>query len=190
MAIVRGSEPGRQAVSVWTRAFGPAPSCIGFRRDVPEEIRPLREVLKACDAIRIVARATQPATRSLELVLLEQDSAPWGTVVPLNTEWREITVKLDQLRFFSHWSHPGNRGAATDRFQPGNVSAVSFCFGAWLFGEHAGEPHGIEVESVSLVAPGQQPKQCGGGNTQEQPPHLSTTEVRSRDPAWLRPPPA
>jgi len=42
-------------------------------------------------------------------------------------------------------------GGEEDRFHPGSVSSVNFCFGAWLFGDEAGLPHGVEIERVELV---------------------------------------
>ena len=99
----------------------------------------------------ITARASTPETNGLEVVLLEKDSAPWGAVIPLTEGWREIVVPLDDFRFFSHWQHPSGRGGRGDRFHPENVQAVNFCFGAWLFGNRAAQPHGIEVQSVTLV---------------------------------------
>jgi hypothetical protein len=95
-----------------------------------------------------------PDTNRLEVVLLERDSAPWGTVIELSDRWQEIVVPVDQLRFFAHWAHPGSRGGPGDRFHPENVESVNFCFGAWLVGDRAARPHGIEVEEVSLVPAG------------------------------------
>lgn len=149
--LVAGSRVDRKAVRVWTKAFGAAPSCISFRQAVPDGVRQWQDALASCDVVRIVARSYRPETRSLEVVLVEQDSSPWGTVIKLEPDWRETDVPLAHLRFFHHWRHPEGRGGEGDRLRPGSVSTVNFCFGAWLFGDEAGRPHGIEVERVELV---------------------------------------
>ncbi|MCU0874499.1 MAG: cellulase family glycosylhydrolase, partial [Pirellulaceae bacterium] len=154
---VRGSRPGSQAFRVWTSGFAPAPSCLSFRQVAPEGLDHDRAALNVCRSVRIRARATAPDTDRLEVVLCERDSAPWGTVIEVSDRWQDIVVPLDQLRFFPHWAHPANRGGPQDRFHPENVESVNFCFGAWLFGDRAAQPHGIEVEEVALV-----PGQVGG----------------------------
>lgn len=149
-ATVRGSRPGSQALRVWTSQFGPAPNCLSFRQ-VSGGLEAWRSALETCRTLRITARGTTPDTNRLEIVLLERDAAPWGTVIELSDRWQEIEVPLDRLRFFDHWAHPDNRGGPADRFHPENVESVSFCFGAWLFGDRAAQPHGIEVQEVMLV---------------------------------------
>jgi len=149
--LVRGSQPGRQAGRLWTNGFGPLPSCISFRQTVPEDLSRFAACLRQCDSLEIVARATTPETDKLEVALVERDSTAWGTTITLTQEWRRINVPLDELRFFAHWTHPDNRGSECDRLGAENLTAVNFCFGAWLFGDRAGGPHGIEIESASLV---------------------------------------
>jgi hypothetical protein len=151
---VRGSQPGSQALRVWTRGFGPAPSCLSFRQVVPEGIDRFRPVLEKSRTVRIRTRGTTSDTNRLEVVLLERDSAPWGTEIELSDRWQEIVVPLDRLRFFAHWAHPDNRGGPGDHFHPENVESVNFCFGAWLFGNRSAQPHGIEVQEVLLVPDG------------------------------------
>ena len=82
---------------------------------------------------------------------METDGSPWGTVVELSEEWRQITLPLKDLRFFGHWRHPKGRGGDDDRLHPAQAVGVNFCFGAWLYGGQAGEPHAIEVERVALT---------------------------------------
>ena len=148
---VRGGQPGSRALRVATSSFGRAPSCLSFRQVVPEGLDPRRVPLESCRTMRIRARGTTPDTNRLEVVLLERDAAPWGTVIELSDRWQEIEVPLDRLRFFDHWAHPENRGRPADRFHPENVESVSFCFGAWLYGDRAAQSHGIEVQEVVLV---------------------------------------
>jgi len=150
-AIVRGSVPGLEALRVQTKGFGPAPSCVSFRSSPGSDLDVWRGVLGRCDRLEVVARAAHPATRALEVVVLETDGTPWGTVIELNEEWRRITLPLETLRFFGHWSHPQGRGGEDDRLRPGHAAAVNFCFGAWLYGDRAGEPHAIEVGRVALT---------------------------------------
>ena len=83
-------------------------------------------------------------------MLIEEDGAPWGTVVPLSTEWRQIVVPLTKLRFFRHWPHPRGRGGPGDRVRPERVVAVNLCFGAWLYPGHEAEPHTVEIATVGL----------------------------------------
>ena len=146
-----GHTPGSKALRACTKGFGPPPNCLSFRREAGTELDVWRDALKGCDALRIVARAGYPQSHSMEVVLLESDGAPWGKVVALTEEWREIVVPLSDLRFFKHWRHPEGRGGERDRFLPERAAAVNICFGAWLYGKRASEPHAIEVESVSLA---------------------------------------
>lgn len=149
--LVRGSRPGRQADRLWTNGFGPPPSCISFRQTVPEDLPRFAACLRHCDSLQIVARGTTPETDRLEVALVERDSTAWGTTIELTQEWRRITISLEELQFFPHWAHPDDRGTNGDRLGVENLTAVNFCFGAWLFGNRAGKPHGIEIESASLV---------------------------------------
>ena len=151
MAVVRGQTPGRSALRVSTPGFQPAPSAIHFRQNVPPSVRQWKESLHNCGALRVIARATQPATKSLEIVVIEADGTPWGTVVPLTGEWREIDIPLNELRFFSHWSHPETRGGSGDYFHAEAVDAVNVCLGAWLYGLQASQPHGIELQTIALL---------------------------------------
>jgi hypothetical protein len=153
-ATVRGGQPGSQAIRVWTKGFGPAPSCLSFRQVVPKGLDQVRAALKTSSTIRIKARGTTPDTNRLEVVFLERDSSPWGAEIALSDRWQEIVVPLDRLRFYPHWAHPENRGGPKDHFHPENVDAVNFCFGAWQFGNRSAEPHGIEVQEVLLVPGG------------------------------------
>ena len=148
---MRGTTPGCSALQLSTASFEPAPGAIHFRQTVPASVRQWQASLRGCQAVRVVARATRPATKSLEMVLIEADGSPWGTVVPLTSEWREIDVPLNELRFFAHWPHPDGRGGADDHFHADAVDVVNVCFGAWLYGPQASQPHGIELQSVALL---------------------------------------
>ncbi len=86
----------------------------------------------------------------MEVVLLEEDGAPWGCNVPLRGSWQDVTVPWDRFRYFSHWQAPRERGEPGDRFQAGKLQAINFCFGAWLFPAHAAERHAVEIEGAWL----------------------------------------
>ena len=143
-SLVRGTRPGSLADRVWTSGFGPPPSSVSMRYTASENLAFSGEALPRCNALEIVARAVEPQTDKLEVVLVEQDSAAWGTIVPLTQEWQRIVVPLSALRFFNHWPHPESRGGSNDHLRTENLAAVNFCFGAWLYGDRAGQPHGIE----------------------------------------------
>ncbi len=149
--LVRGSRPGQWADRIWIAKFEPPPSSISFRQPVTESIRIAGGLLHHANALEIVARAIEPPTDKLEVVLLERDSTAWGTVVPLSEKWQRIVVPLGELRFFDHWAHPEGRGGKNDRLKIEELDAVNFCFGSWLYGDRAGQAHGIEIESASLV---------------------------------------
>lgn len=149
-AIVPGPRPGHNALRVETTGFGVPPNALHFRKVVPDGVENFRSALADGQTVRITARATSPHTDRLELVLIERDSAPWGTEIELSQQWTEIVVPLAQLRFFHHWNHPRHRGGPGDRFAPENVESVNICFGAWLYGDAAAEPHGIEIDQVSI----------------------------------------
>jgi hypothetical protein len=149
--LVAGSRPGQSAERIWTEGFGEPPNSISYRQVVTQHLASFSDSLNRCDGLEIVARATRPETNKLEVALVERDSTAWGTNVPLTESWQKIVVPLDQLRFFGHWDHAEGRGGKDDRLQLKDLAAVNFCFGAWLFGDQAGLPHGIEVESASLV---------------------------------------
>lgn len=148
--MVAGSHPDRRAVQVSVGSFEPAPAAVHFRNVVPPYMSAWHDALAECNAVVLTARALTEDTDRLELVLLEKDTAPWGTEVPLTTQWQEIVVPLDRLRFFSHWSHPAQRGGEGNHFDPQQVNAVNICFGAWLYGPRSSKPHGFEIESILL----------------------------------------
>jgi hypothetical protein len=148
--MVAGSRSDRKAVQVSVGSFEPAPAAVHFRNVVPPYMSAWHGALADCNVVVLTARALTEDTDRLELVLLETDTAPWGTEVSLTTEWQEIVVPLDRLRFFSHWSHPAQRGGEGDHFDPRQVNAVNICFGVWLYGPRSSQPHGFEIESILL----------------------------------------
>ena len=145
-SVVAGKDGPAWRVSA--PGFDAAPRCVSWRTELGERLRPWADRLASCKSLRLRVRAGEPATSAVEGVLLEADGAPWGCNVPLTGSWQEVTVPLDQFRYFSHWQHPAERGQPGDRFQPSQLQAINFCFGAWLYPEHASEKHAVEIESV------------------------------------------
>jgi hypothetical protein len=150
--LVPGMTPGRLALRIAVDAFGPPPSAVSFRYEAGKELGRRREDMARCEALLIRARALEPTTDRMEIVLLERDGTPWGTTVPLTTEWREQHVPLSEFRYFAHWrSGPAHRGGEGDRLRVEDVAAVNVCFGSWLYPDHFAEPHTIEIERIALV---------------------------------------
>jgi hypothetical protein len=118
--------------------------------EVSEKLGPWRSRLAGCKAVHLRARAGEPGTSAIELVLLEADGSPWGCNVPLTGAWQDIVIPWEKFSYFSHWKSSTVRGGLDDRFQPGNLEAVNFCFGSWLFPERAAERHAVEIEGVWL----------------------------------------
>jgi hypothetical protein len=148
--LTRDATEGR-ILQVSVERFGPAPSAVSFRHEMDEVANLWRDKLAACNTLCVRARAREATTTAAELVLIERDGAAWGTNVPLTTEWQDIRIPLDSLRYFHHWGEtPGNRGSESDRIRPAEVTGVSVCFGAWLYPNHFAEPHQIEVRSIAL----------------------------------------
>ncbi len=138
------------ALRISVPRFGPPPSSVSFRLDFGEQLRSWQGELARRGALRLKLRAGANATDALELVLLETDGSPWGCTIPLTHDWREVRVPWERFRHFAHWSGPADRGRASDRFHPENLSALNVCFGAWLFPKHADRPQAIEIESIWL----------------------------------------
>ena len=147
--VVPGMTRGDRALQVTAGPFGPSPDCRSFRVRVPDGPRSwIAE--KNATVLLIRARATKPHTRALELVLLEADGSPWGLNVPLIQQWHTIRVPLNDLRFFSNWPHPEQRGNEGDMLNLQDLTSLNICFGAWLYGEHAGEQHGFEIQDIAV----------------------------------------
>jgi len=147
------------ALRISVDGFGLPPSCVYFRHEVFEGFEFHRDELAQYNTLLLKVRAVTPVTTHLEVVLIERDGTPWGTNVPLTTEWQEIRLHLSSLRHFAHWgTSPQGRGSKDDRFNPENVAAVHICFGAWLFPQHASEQHIVEIEEIALVKDGKESK--------------------------------
>ncbi len=141
----------RVALQIAVDGFNPPPSSVSFRNDMLEELMPRSDELAQCDTLVVKARCVTPVTNRVEIVLIERDGTPWGTVVDLTTNWREIRLPLSSLRHFAHWgTTPQGRGGKDDRLRPENIAAVNVCFGAWLFPSREKERHAIEIEEIAV----------------------------------------
>jgi hypothetical protein len=144
-------EGGEQVVQIAVERFDPPPSAVSFRHEVDERWDPWRKILDERTALILRARAQSSQTSAVEVVLLERDGAAWGVNVPVSTAWQDIRVPLDTFRYFPHWAGtPTDRGHPGDHVRVGDLAAVSVCFGAWLYPDHAAQPHTIEVARVSV----------------------------------------
>ncbi len=151
-AVVPGMDDGVDAYRVMAPDFGEPPDSAAYRLTLNPELDHWRAEMARARFVVIKARAVHPQTNRVELVLIERDGSPWGTMdVPLTTEWQAIRLPLSAFRYFSHWREPqGGRGGPNDRLHPDNVQDINLCFGAWLYGEDRTKPHAFEVQEISL----------------------------------------
>jgi hypothetical protein len=96
------------------------------------------------------ARAAQPKTTRLELVLIQDDGMPWGTVIPLTPEWKTIRIPVSELHFFKHWGAWPELKAG-EQLTLSKIAAVNLCFGRWLYPGAAGEPHAFEISEIAII---------------------------------------
>ncbi len=102
-------------------------------------------------SVRVMIRATEPDTKSVEITLHQKNGQVWGlTSLPLSTEWREITVKASQMNYFSHWGLPPVASTALPDLT--QLTMVRFGFGRCLCGRSVDKAHGFEVKSVKVAA--------------------------------------
>ena len=150
-SLVSGMTAGHRAVRLAVEGFVAPPSSISFRTEVADELEPWRELLAGRGTLRMRARGLEASTKSVEVVVLERDGSAWGANLPLTTDWRETRWPLSSLRCFTHWGGvPANRGGAGDQLRVKDIAGVNVCFGAWLYPDHATEPHTVEIESIEV----------------------------------------
>jgi hypothetical protein len=153
--VVRGMDPGKRALRVSVSGFDAPPSSTSFRLSVSPEVACCRDEMKKAKSVIIKARAGQPGTTRLEMVLIEADGTPWGTTVPLREEWQAVKIALSGLKYFSHWkSGPQGRGGWLDHVHPAKIQSVNICFGAWLCGKDHAKPQAFEIQDVVLSLEG------------------------------------
>jgi hypothetical protein len=138
---------GTRSVVISHPGFGPAPDSTSLRLDIGA--RP--EAMARCTKLRFQARALTPAATMVELVLSEDDGAPWGRNLPLKESWTTVEVPLSELDFWRGWSPPPGRGGPGDHVRPAHLTTLNLTFGSWLNPKHEQEPWQFEVAAVDLV---------------------------------------
>ena len=153
-STVQGMEFGSSAMRVSVDRFDPdTADATSFAAPLVDIADRWRDELAGANYVLLKARAVEPYTDRLELVLLEADGSPWGNMaVPLTTEWRTVKLPITDFVFFKHWRGPANRGFEGDHIRPENLAGINVCFGTWLYPGNADKPHAIEIEEISLSA--------------------------------------
>ncbi len=143
-------ERGEPAFRCWVDGFADgARTSTGIRTSVDGADR--RRAFPACGqgkTIVIHACATFPHTDKLEIAFCQNDGRVWGTVVPLTRDWCDIRVPMASLWYFAHWGLPPI--PESERPDARKIDAVNFCFGKWLFPQHAHETHGFAISSIRI----------------------------------------
>ena len=94
-------------------------------------------------------RATDDATRKVEFSLAEENGRIWGKTVEIGPNWREVRLRLDELRYFSNWGLPPiPKGEKPDARQ---MTLARFMYGKWLTEGTSEKAHGFEVSSIRIV---------------------------------------
>jgi hypothetical protein len=162
--LTEGMTPESIALRVEVPTFRPAPQDVSFRLLFDDRIAPRREDLKRLDIVRLLARAAQPKTRSLELIFIGRDGWVRGTRIPLTTDWKEISIPTDRLEPMTatwlprpyptvgldYWDQPDRSGGGPVDWS--RLEAVQVSFGGRLFPEAVDEPHAVEIEKIVLVS--------------------------------------
>ena len=146
LSIVEGSDGSALRVAV--SDFAEPTTAVSFHRDLQDALGPWSGLLSNRRSLHVRARAGEPGTSAVELVLLEDDGAPWGINVPLTDAWTDTKIPWGDLRFFAHWDHPAGRGSPGDRFHPDRLQSINLCFGAWLFPDRVKDRHAVEIEGI------------------------------------------
>lgn len=105
---------------------------------------------EGADATLVIrVRATQPKTTAFELALVEDSGVAWGMNVPLTGEWQTLRIPTTKLRLFTQWDKT-MASKADSHLRLSRLSAVSVCFGKWLFPQAASEPHAFEIAALGI----------------------------------------
>jgi hypothetical protein len=95
------------------------------------------------------ARATRPATTSVQFLLAQTDGRMWGCYVPLTSEWRDIRVPAEQFAYMRNKPGVAPQGDATAP-DIRLADSISLVFGRWMYPKTAAEPHGFEISFVGV----------------------------------------
>lgn len=105
----------------------------------------------AGEAVVMRIRATDDATKCLELSLLQRDGKVWGkSRVPLTREWKELRIPFSAMPYFKHYANmpPLKEGETLDARK---VTCVRLMYGNWISDGTADKTHGFEVSSLRIV---------------------------------------
>ena len=95
--------------------------------------------------VRIRARALQPGTTGAQFTLIQDDGRTYATTAPLCSVAYDLDVPIRE--WWPAWQ------TANGRLDLTHVRELSVAYGRWLFQGGAAQPHGVEIESLSIVPP-------------------------------------
>lgn len=101
-----------------------------------------------CATVVVRARACEPATDRMEMVVRDNRGYAWMCHIPLTTQWRDIRISADKFRYYRHAN--GRKPPEGTVFDIGKAIDIQFGIGKWLFPEKATAPHGIAVSYVTF----------------------------------------
>lgn len=90
-------------------------------------------------------RATDGYTGNAEVVFEHGDGGCWGANVPLERDWRDVKIPVEDLK--PCWRTRRGDGTSPNM---GNVAFVSISFGRWLYAGSLDRPHGFEISSIRV----------------------------------------
>jgi hypothetical protein len=138
LAIVNGPAPGRAAIHLEAEGFGEPPACVGVRLPVV----PPAASAAAYNALTLTLRGG-PATRRVEVTLVENDGGAFGTEVSVSPAWRTVSIPIAALQ--PKWD------TKAEALQLQRVNQIAVIFGAWLLPEARDEQHWIELADARLT---------------------------------------
>lgn len=94
-------------------------------------------------------RATDDATRKVEFSLSEENGRIWGKTVEIGPDWREVRLRLDELRYFSNWGLPPI--PKDEKPDARRMTLARFMYGNWLTEGASEKAHGFEVSSLRIL---------------------------------------
>lgn len=145
-------ETGRPACRMWAHGgFTETKNwtSLKFEADGRELFRRFPDLNTADRDLVLHIRGTLPETKQIEVVMTDADGLPWGMILPISTDWRDVTVPLASLRLFRHWMN-GAEAPAGAKPDFGRMRTLNLGFGTYLLKDTARLEHGIEFSSVRL----------------------------------------
>ncbi len=97
-------------------------------------------------SVMVRARALEPATTKMEMVVVDVRGFAWTTIVPLTEEWRDIPIPSGEFVPYLHAT--GREPPNGEKFDIRKAIDIHFGIGQWLFPDTAARPHGIAVSGV------------------------------------------